>query len=402
MQFIQEPGYMDLFGINPRWIGVQRNGNSADKVKLTVSKSIGALQYELIGIITNYYNNSEVYFNIGHLMPLEYDLPNTNSIQNFEVKKMEQGVSLYKVDAVEYTGDTAGTSLMFLKYALHGGRDVITNRTYNFFDDFATNQKFLTLQPREKLITTEQPEWLYYPLIYPEASNTLHYWLKIKLHFSDDTDTTITKLIVPNSETFTGVKGEVVILPTGYDQLNLSSYENANKYIMQYEVYVEAYRVFTPVGATVGEWVLQHTTEHFTYVMDYDLQSWKKRYFLFRNSLGGMDTLCTRGKASIEAAQKKKHYAIQQTHEMPISLHPMRTLPIKNQKRTKINIGYLERPQREWLEDFAGSDLHWEIDVEAAQFLPIQITSAKINIHEDDQPLQDAEFTFQYPENFAR
>lgn len=133
--------------------------------------------------------------------------------------------------------------------------------------------KFLTHQPRIKLVRPWQPEWLFYAL-----KNTDTFRLQVEL-VHEDTSTTIWE---PPSMSITGDYGEIAIFPVGYEQLNIESQ-----------------------GTDIVGWkvsILDSSDNVDSEVMEYQIDPMMSdldRYYFFENSFGGWDTFRTTGKLSI-------------------------------------------------------------------------------------------------------
>lgn len=153
----------------------------------------------------------------------------------------------------EYTGISAGIPLSKGNYA----------SAFYEWGKMGTfgQKKFLTYQPRTKLVTLEQMELL---TINVNSVGNANIWVTV---YNED-QTTAT-----GSISFASV-GAIYIIPTGPVQLGII--DSGPVRIVKYEVYIEE-----PDGMQ---------SEKFTYVIDrryYETQ----RYFIFQNSLGAIDTL---------------------------------------------------------------------------------------------------------------
>lgn len=393
MTIVQEPSEFDLFGINPRWVIVEREDATAKRVKLIVSRHDGGNFVEILTLSNFYGDEEQITFNISKLLKMDYDLPNTGSISSFEFDFCEEMIKKYGLTYEELDADDNQLHLStFEGYAIMGGRDVLENRRYDFYNDYIENRKFLTLQPREKKITKKQPEWLYYPIM--DGENLSHR-VRVVLNFSDGIGEIIT--IEPSGSlgyTFEASKGKVIWFSTGFSQLNLSQYETPDKFILSYQVSVTTHQNLTLIGQS----------EQMSYSVHSEDASWDYRYFLFENGLGGMDTLCTRGKSQVKGKYDRSSRTVTETPNTAYSDHPRRANRPTGIQKVKVNIGWIDRPEREWIEDLQLSQNVWEIQIgqRYSEFVPILITSDNLDIHQDDESLQSASFTYEYPQRQAR
>lgn len=148
--------------------------------------------------------------------------------------------------------------------------------------------KFLTNHPRTKYISRTQPEFLSF---FCRANIDS---LQVKLYFNNGTTQTITlgaaALFLSGD-----ILNNIVRVPSGFQNLKLNTYE-VGKQVVKYDVELIA------GGSSVSE--------VFTYVIDDRFFS-EEIYFLFYNSLGGIDTLRATGYStySIEASLEENEVA---------------------------------------------------------------------------------------------
>ena len=119
-------------------------------------------------------------------------------------------------------------------YALNGGIGDTLLQIYNqdntsFFQQLAINKRFLTNQYKEKRIREKQPEQLYY-LVFDSSTTSID--IKIKIYYTDGTDTTITL------DTISGTSfGDVYEIITSYKKTDIVSITPA-KVIQKYDVWL--------------------------------------------------------------------------------------------------------------------------------------------------------------------
>lgn len=405
MTIIEKPTEFALFGINPRWLVVERTDAEAKEVVVIMNRWEGNAWLPIATLVNFYGDLDTVEFNLSKLLLLEYDLPSNGTIKTQGNGECNWMIEKYQV-LLEEHGDT-GVFEEFEGYAISGGRNVLENRRYDFYSDFYTKKKFLTLQPRQKRVSKSQPEWLYYPIMQAEDGDFLIHRVGATIQFSDGS-TAYT--LIPAAQgnvgaySFAAQKGKVVFFTTGFYQLSLSDFETADKFVLSWKIRVSSYAIDgNSPNPQIGD--LRFTSEEFEYILDDDDASWGFRYFIFENPYGGMDTLCTRGKAEIKSSQDRSSRMVTETRNLEYSRHPRRANRPTATQEVQVNIGWLNRSDRVWVEDLMLSKNVWEIEIDGnrgGDFTPILITSKNVDIHQDDESLQSSSFTYEYAEKQAR
>jgi hypothetical protein len=166
---------------------------------------------------------------------------------------------------------------------LLGGLDKKYFPDIDFFDDYMlTNKKFLTWAPREKHINFYQEEYLYF--LNHSAVNT-QMNVKVKCYYDDDTNSTF------NLASTAITRGGLYQIRCGPNNTLIWQHQ-PEKNLIRYEI-----------------WLTNQAATIISEVRTYILLPYKHphtRYFLFRNSIGGFDTLRITGKAVVEARIEKE------------------------------------------------------------------------------------------------
>lgn len=154
-------------------------------------------------------------------------------------------------------------------YAFLGGIDRNRQADLNeqdkpFLDQLIYRKDFLTWQPREMIINQYQPVKLSF-LVWDENQTTLK--LKIKVFFTDKTDTTVTK-------TISCTQYEVFECILSYQKLGMGSYVKTVSY---YEVWID------------DQDNTRKSVSRYFYI-DYNYYE-DERIFIFQNSLGCADVI---------------------------------------------------------------------------------------------------------------
>ena len=391
MDIVTQPGTIDLFGINPRQLVISTDVISQQnhRIEVTLQREGATGFVDVDGaVMSSPVVNTIASFNLSKRLPFRYNLPAFSDA--YGVQFANEMSYRWKAIVKEYYGipPVEETMTMAIGHALFGGVGRIKARTYDFNADFLPNGKFLTNQPAFKLVDRDHPEWLYYPLM---RTDGLNFRVNARLYFTDGTEQRVT---LPNASPFhvEGEKGKVYIIPAGFTQTGIGEYETADKFILSYDIFVTQHNGTAPEQD-------DYTSATYHYVVDYDKQSWDKRYYLFRNQLGGMDTVCTRGKREDKqtANMKTRTTYWQQGTTAAASQHHVSNINSLSQEKASQNTGWVDYDTRMWLKGLIGSGLAWEIV--GTDFVPIRITSTSTVVNKDDESLQDFEFDFEYTEN---
>ncbi len=170
----------------------------------------------------------------------------------------------------------AGAAVVTQHIVARGGLSFAESRTRTWFNSYHEGRKaFLTWQPNNKPARRDQPEFLFFQALDDFAALRL----RCRVTFSDATTTEflIDTLAVDVR------RYEVFCIGAGYNAIKITT----TKRITAWEVWL-----------TTGEDVV--VSEVRRYELDERPRS-QVRYFLFANSLGGLDTLVATGDSSLEA-----------------------------------------------------------------------------------------------------
>lgn len=170
---------------------------------------------------------------------------------------------------------------------------------------------FLTWQPQKKAVTYYSPEWL--TLYAVEACS-----IKLKAHFPDNTEQNVTLGSCSVGKAFTvNVQYAVVAGLLG-------------------QLYPDYYDV----------WAEKSDGTRLTYIQRYyfsDPLSEQEQWFLFENSLGGMDTIRAYGDTDFDGAHQ---------HQIAVSNEQNIEYRVDTERKYNKNTGHLTEYERRWLLDF--------------------------------------------------
>lgn len=248
--------------------------------------------------------------------------------------------------------------------------------------------KFMTFSPETKKILPDQFEKLFF--IYrtlftiPDDYRIL---LRVKLYFDDDTFVTI--------DQGTGVRnlitGEVLEIDCGYGQLGMDAIMSSypEKTLQKYAVWL--------VGKSVAN-VETVLSEVKTFEVDFENHEFK-RQFIFRNSIGGFDTIYCIGRSDFENEYSKDTLNFEQP------LIPTETAISKKDHNISVNLygnhttGYFNKEHFDWIQDFFYSDQIYEI--EGTLFKPCRITSSNIKLDDENEMMLSISFQTEYIKEYG-
>ncbi len=220
--------------------------------------------------------------------------------------------------------------------------------------DTATNflrQHFLTWQPRVKEVTYYTPEWLTYYAV--SASS-----LRLKATFADKSTSELSLCTIPAGTARTvNVQYAVVSGLLGH------------KYPTHYEIWAVS------GGVKVSE------TLYYAYS---EVVSDNEQWFLFENSLGGLDSFRAFGVSSLNAEHE---------HQMAEVDDERKEYRVDTERKYTKNTGHLDDYHRRWLLDFFPSPVKYIYESSAIR--KVVVTEDTASYKSSDLP-SSYTFTFQY------
>lgn len=241
-----------------------------------------------------------------------------------------------------FRAEVDGSSITFK--VLRGGIANLADTSSNWL---AAN--FLTWQPTMKAVTYHSPEWLTY-----YATKACE--LKLKAHFDDGTDQTVIIGSLSADQAYTANL-----------QYSFIAGLLGHKYPTHYEVWVEA------------------TGERLTYIQGYHYSQPKsefEQWFLFENSLGGIDTIRASGDTDFDA---------QHEHKISIIDGVSTEFAVDTIRNYIQNTGSLDEYERKWLSDFFPSVKKYLFHSSALR--PIVLTESDVKYSTADLP---SSFSFSF------
>jgi len=194
----------------------------------------------------------------------DIDLPDYNQSV---IKKVSKTIKRYYLKLAEmYEGSVKMVISSNTLYAADGAIvNDLYNDSFNYLNYANTNKSYLLHPDITKFECWSSSQHFLYFLNYLSIANISQ---KVKIYYTDGTNTTVTKSIV------SAVKNECFIIPCGFDQLSLSAVI-PSKEAYKYEVYLENN------GVLIGKSIV-------FYLVPKPLFG---REFWFKNSMGAMEAV---------------------------------------------------------------------------------------------------------------
>lgn len=237
---------------------------------------------------------------------------------------------------------------------------------YSYLDYITTFKSFLTWQPATKTINMTQPEKLYF-LIFDTFSSIS---LVVKVYYTDGTNSS-------NQTAFTinpAAKYTIWELLTGYAMLDVEQY-SATKTVSKYKVWIKDKN--DNIRSRVQTYVVD--PRHYR----------NERIFLFRNSLGGYDTLrCTGKKTSLN--EYERMYSRRNDEEFGVD-EVYKALETSSFTQ---NTGWITASERDWLRELMLTKEAYVI-IGDYKFQVIIENTREVSF-EDELDLYDLEIKYRY------
>ncbi|MFZ4741170.1 MAG: hypothetical protein ACOYLE_08385 [Bacteroidales bacterium] len=195
----------------------------------------------------------------------DIDLPDFNQTA---IKLVKKTVKKYFLQLADYYDSSVKQIIKTnTLYAIDGtvDADLFTN-AFNFIDYLSTTKSYLLAADIDKFETWNDAQQFLYYVSYLVSCN---FSQKVKIYYTDGSDTTITKQTVNAA-----LRGDCFVIPCGFTQLNLQSVTPL-KEVYKYEVYLES------SGILIGKQIR-------FYLVPKPLFA---REFWFKNSMGAMEAV---------------------------------------------------------------------------------------------------------------
>ena len=263
---------------------------------------------------------------------------------------------------------------LYDNYLVRGGLGFAEAAAGRWFDSYQNAVlPFFTWEPTTKRVLPDQPEYLYGMV--PRADMTeLRY--RLRLRFSDGSTADVLHTVLSDVLRF-----EVYCLPAGFQQLMLAEYENAARQVRAWEV-------------AVLDQDDQPASETRTYVLD-RRPAPQRRYFHYANSLGGLNTLCDRGRGQRTLATATLQTEMQLSAGYDAVAGDVRIDRKTGQPVLKCSAGVRDAAQQLADQDFALSERVLLLD--AGQYVAGTVKDRTFTAADGNETRRVLEFDFELP-----
>lgn len=312
-----------------------------------------------------------VSFALGDDFALDYHLPNAASITLQEAEKTTRNWLKYRIQYAEYGGIPPKAQ------ALAGGNEeyIMLHGSQSFFEQyrdwwtfFKNSEQFLTTRAQKKVVALEQPEWLYWI-----ARQTAAHYISVQVTYRDTTTQVFDQPFVISLQ-----EGEVAYFSVGFTQLGFECDEDNP--IISYKVTMYANAL--PVSL---EYEYELTTDTVPY----------ERYFVFGNSIGGMDTVRITGKQTVSSTiTTQEGERVVTGTVLEDRLGSQLNFGRNSQRSFTQRSGYKSKAEIDELEKLLRIGSAWLIIDN--EFFPILIDGQSIELYDDGEDLHAISWSFRY------
>ena len=174
--------------------------------------------------------------------------------------------------------------------------------------------------------------------------------------------------------------GRVQWLKLGFEQLGLT--QNIANPTIKFQVWLEV--ASTKVSTTLSFNIVQRQVDY-------------ERYFIFGNSIGGLDVYRGTGKRKEtlklirQTAQKSQAQFVTNTDYQNAQSFTFNTRAMQQYSGS---LGYMMHTDLLYLKEIMIQDYTWIADIETPRFIPINILSESIDLGKDDQDVYSLKFDY--------
>ena len=271
------------------------------------------------------------------------------------------------------------TKTRSLEYVMRGRLDTEGYAVWRseFFTTYLSEtRRFLTWQPAEKWIDSNQPEFLYFLVNFNPRPTQLR--LRVALTFVDETLETLTLQTVSSINQYS-----IYGFPVGFTALGLADQETAGTKIHSYQVWI-------------ANELNQRLSEVRTYYLSQEFEP-NVLFLLFANSLGGYDTLRCTGQTSRSLAVKGTTLQTVLAIDYLPSTAELLSLNRLGERTLTVNTGLLSGEKIDYLSELSLSD---EIYVATQEgFVALLPPDGAMALRADDENLAGRTLTFRLAKN---
>jgi hypothetical protein len=217
-------------------------------------------------------------------------------------------------------------------------------------------------------VSTEQPEWLYWINLSDVAVKVR---IKVELICTDGNEVPL--VLLP----FTAPPNTKCYVPVSYQALSIGTAIPAGKLLSYYSV-----RIINDTG--------EYLSAPYNYVPDRYREH--PRYFVYRNSLGGFQTLYTWGVSQQVTTLTKEDFKTQVTSDQAAVYGMITETNIRFQDSRVVYTGYRSVRDIDLLKDFFASEEKFVVD--SGRLVPIGVEADEFTGPKDGDNLNGASFTY--------
>lgn len=235
-----------------------------------------------------------------------------------------------------------------------------------------TQNRFMRQGSKNKLITAEQPEWLFF--LNPDAT-IRDIDVEVTLNFSDGTNQVYNPFATYQLQAYSKIQ-----FPVGFDQLNLANVQPA-KTVTWYTIRLK--------------WGNVYFTDSYAYVLDNNYREWP-RYFVYRNAYGAYQTIGTIGKGQTEFDRLKADGHLSKDPNLVPFDGDFLEYNILIQEKGTANTGYQRSNKRNMrlIRDFMASQS--KFIYENGRLIPIGVTATNQKDPQDGATVYATAFQYFY------
>jgi hypothetical protein len=243
----------------------------------------------------------------------------------------------------------------------------------NFLDDCIP---FLTFSPLVKTIDKIQPEYLYFLNNLTPKPSKIN--LRVKVYFDNGTAETVTRTTLNSTLAYT-----VYRLRVDFVALKIADLETTLKSVISYEVWLN-----NELGFRISE------------IRRFDIDDtyyYNPRYVIFRNSLGGYDTVRMKGN-TVQTLKLERQTG---TRKLPLDYLPSTSeifiTSVSGKKTISLSTGIIEADEIEYLQEL---ELTEEAYIQTKDgLIPINLLDEEYILGDDSEDVGGRRFSFELAKN---
>jgi hypothetical protein len=368
-----QPAVVDFSKNHPTYV-VQSDASPLKIVaRIFIKESTGAASYtQLNDIYLDPNDSGSVSIDVGPILSAFFEtiqdsLYNIDDVLEDDYSLKKYYVDFYEVDSSGIDGTTQETSVV--RYILYGRLDG-WHYDHSFFSDLQTSKDYLTNLGTKIKTWKDAKQYLYW-LNHVSGSNNFE--VQVTQYYTDGTYYDHNVFVTTSFSQY-----DVLIIPTGYNQLGLSD-KSEDALCYRYDVEVQEADGDTREGKSISYYV--HP------------RPWNAQQLLFRNNYGVLESVLAEGKeelqgeAEIMTSRLRTNYAYG-----PEDFGYVQKINSRRKVYTA-HIGPLTTDEAEHLFEMLNDKLYKITD---ERLEPCILLSKNLKLYNQDEDLQTIELKYQY------